>query len=152
MAGSNESKLYNLRVKIAETRGRLVRKFELANDVVPGTVFSIGGSINTPRGEAYVYVHEWGALASQEQAYLPPHLSVWDGAGVLMQRSPKAPYEYEIVRTYVSPYPRSMIEGTNIVRASMRDHGLNHQYPTEATKGPDPVEVWMAGIQILKVE
>ncbi len=147
---SEESKLYNLRVKIAEARGRVVRKFELSNEAVPGTVFSIGGSINTPRGERYVYVHEWGAYASQEQAYLPPHMNVWDGAGVLLQRAPKAPYEYEIIRTHVSPYPRSMIDGTNIVRASMANHGVNHQFPTEATKGPDPVLVWMAGIQILK--
>jgi hypothetical protein len=150
MPAITDSKYYNRRVMANERRSTRESRFEPFVDAIPGIVFSIGGSIYADRAANFVWVHEWGARASQAQAYLPPHLNVWDGAGVMMQISPKPPYEYEIVKVHSSPYPRSVVESSNYARAQFGIHGVNHQYPTEATKGPDPVLIWAAAIQIFK--
>ncbi len=150
MAKDIESKLHNRRVRMRDMRQKHLATIEPVQDTVPGTVFSIGGSIFPERGSRYVWVHEWGAQASQQQALLPYGLSVFDGAGVIMQRAPKAPYQYEIIRLNTSPYPGAVGEDSDIGRASVEPHGQNHQYPTEATKGPDPTLVWNAGLQMLK--
>ncbi len=150
MANDIESKLYNRRIRMREVQSKRLAVLEPVQELVPGTVFSIGGSIFADRGSRYVWVHEWGALASQQQAYLPYHIGVFDGAGVIMQRAPKAPYQYEIIRLNTSPYPGATSEGSDIERAAMKDHGENHQFPTENTKGPDPTLVWHAALQILK--
>lgn len=148
----DNSRYYNNRVKIADARNRRNRTIEPVHDYIHGVVFSIGGSIFADRSQNYVWVHEWGSYASQEQAYLPPHMNVWEGAGVIMMPSPKPPYELEIVRTHVNPYPRSIIDhsGTDLARASVGIHGINHQWPTEATKGPDAVGIWAPALQPLK--
>lgn len=148
----NESKYYNRRVRIQELRRRHARNFEPVYDEVHGVVFSIGGSIFADRAANFVWVHEFGALASQAQAYLPPGMNVWEGAGVRMLPSPRPPHLLEIVQVHVSPYPRAIIDhaDTDIGRAQYGPHGPNHQYPTEATIGPDPVLVWHSAIQILK--
>jgi hypothetical protein len=126
-------------------------RYAPSRDLVNGVVFSIGGSIYADRGSNYVWVHEFGAYASQQQAYLPPHLAVWEGAGVLMEEAPRKPHEYEIVRVYGSPYPRAVFENSvNFRRAQMSAHGANHQYPTEATIGPDPTLIWAPALQMLK--
>lgn len=148
----DQSKYYNRRVRLQDRRNRHSRQFEPVRDDVHGTVFSIGGDIFADRAGNYVWVHEWGINASQEQAYLPPHLNVFDGAGVRMWRSPKYPHELEITRVHFSPYPRAVADHatTDIRRGSIGVHGINHWYPTEATKGPDPVLVWHSAIQIFK--
>ncbi len=150
MAKDIESKLHNRRVRMRDMQKRHLATIEPVQDTVPGTVFSINGSIVPERGSRYVWVHEWGAQASQQQALLPYGMSVFDGAGVIMQRAPKAPYQYEIIRLNTSPYPGAVGEDSDIGRSSLEPHGENHQYPTEATKGPDPVLVWGAGLQVLK--
>lgn len=150
MSALEDSRYFNRRVKLNEARKRRDGRFEQFVDAIPGTVFSIGGSIFADRSSNYIWVHEWGARASQAQAYLPPHLNVWDGAGVMLQISPKPPYEYEIVKVHSSPYPRAVLPGTSFVRAQFGAHGPNHQFPNEATKGPDPTLIWAAAIQIFK--
>jgi len=150
MAKDVESKLYNRRRLLSEMQKRKLAELEPVVDTVPGVVFSIGGSIFADRGARYVWVHEWGALASQQQAYLPYGLSVFEGAGVIMQRSPRAPYQYEIIGLNTSPYPGTVAEDSDIGRAAIPNHGENHQYPTEATKGPDPVLIWHSAVQTFK--
>ncbi len=150
MAGNNESRLYNMRLRLFREQQKKLRYFEPHQDTVSGVVFSIGGSIFSERSETHVWVHEWGAFASQQQAYLPTNISVWEGAGVIMQRSPKAPYEYEIIGINASPYPRSATADTDMGRGSMTPHGINHQWPTEATKGSDVVGIWNPAIQMFK--
>ena len=147
-----DSKYFNRRVRLQDRRGRQLLTLEPVQDTINGTVFSIDGSIYADRAANYVWVHEWGALASQSQAYLPAWMNVFDGAGVIMMRNPKNPYELEIIKVYTSPYPRAVedIATTDIRRAQMPLHGINHWYPTEATVGPDPVLVWHSAIQIFK--
>ena len=148
----DDSKYYNSRVKISDLRQRRSRTIEPVHNYVHGVVFSIGGSIFADRAMNYVWVHEWGAYASQEQAYLPPHMNVWEGAGVIMMPSPKPPYELEIIRVHVNPYPRAIIDksGSDYRRGAVGLHAPNHQWPTEATKGPDPVGIWAPALQPLK--
>lgn len=151
MSYSEFSQFYNRRVRLQWMRREKQREFAPASDSIHGVVFSIGGSIYADRGNNFVWVHEFGAPASQNQAYLPPHLSVWDGAGVIIEEAPRKPYEFEIVRVYGSPYPRAILQdSTNYRRAQVGIHGPNHQYPTEATKGPDPTLIWTPAIQNLK--
>lgn len=145
-----ESRLYNLRIRAREQQQKGLATLEPVHDTVSGVVFTINGSIFTERGERYVWVHEWGAYASQQQAYLPPNMSVWEGAGVIMQRAPRPPYHYEIIRINTSPYPGAIINDTEVGRAQYGAHGPNHQYPSEATVGPDPVLVWHSALQLLK--
>lgn len=149
---TGDSRNYNLRVRLTDRRDRQSRTYEPVRDYIHGIVFSIGGSIFADRAGNYIHVHEWASNASQEQAYLPPHIGVWEGAGVWMMRAPKYPYELEIIRVHVSPYPRAIIDhsGTSIGRAQIANHGVNHWYPTEATVGPDPVLVWHSALQIFK--
>lgn len=151
MSYSEFSQFYNRRVRLQWMRREQQRRFAPASDSIHGVVFSIGGSIYADRGENFVWVHEFGAPASQNQAYLPPHLSVWEGAGVIIEEAPRKPYEFEIVRVYTAPYPRAaLLDSINFRRAQMGIHGPNHQYPTEATKGPDPTLVWAPALQMLK--
>jgi len=148
----DDSRYFNRRVRLQDRRNRQLLTLEPVQDYVHGVVFSIGGSIFADRAGNYVWVHEWGALASQAQAYLPPWMNVWDGAGVIMIRNPKNPYELEIIKAHISPYPRALEDHTvtDIRRAQSPPHGVNHWYPTEATVGPDPVLVWHSAIQIFK--
>lgn len=148
----DDSIYYNRRVRLQDMKSRQVRNLEPVQDYVHGIVFSISGSIFADRAGNFVWVHEWGDNASQAQAYLPAHLNVFEGAGVIMMRNPKNPYELEIIRVHVSPYPRAIEDHatTDIRRAQIGIHGVNHQYPTESTIGPDPVLVWHSALQIFK--
>ena len=145
-----ESRLYNLHLRAREQQQKRLDTLEPVHDTVSGVVFAINDSIFTERGERYVWVHEWGAYASQQQAYLPPGMSVWEGAGVIIQRAPRPPYHYEIIRISTSPYPGALIDDTEVGRAQYGDHGPNHQYPSESTVGPDPVLIWHSALQLLK--
>lgn len=151
MSYSQNSRFYNRRVRLEWMRKKARAEYAESSDLIHGIVFSISGSIYADRGSNFVWVHEWGINSSQKQAYLPPHISVWEGAGVLMQEAPRGPYEFEIVRVHGSPYPRAvMLDSVNYRRAQMGNHGPNHQYPTEATVGPDPTLIWAPALQMLK--
>ena len=147
----DESKYYNKLAARAQRRGRFMGQYEPVHDAIPGIVFSIGGSIYVPgRGESYVYVHEFGMRASMMHAFKPPNVIVWDGAGVMMSRSPKPPYQLEIIDTHVSPYPRVVVTQTQITRTAVSVHGKNHQWPTEATKGNDVFSIYPPALAMLK--
>lgn len=147
---NDESKYYNKIANLADRRIVRQARYEPVRDVIPGIVYTVNGSFYVAgRGETYVYVHEFGAYAPG-QAYKPPGIIVWDGAGVLMMRSPKPPYGLEIIGTHVSPYPRSVVSSTQIGRTDVSIHGENHQWPTDATKGIDPVKIWSPALQMLK--
>lgn len=149
----DESKYYNKLTVLAERRGRRLGQLEPVHDVIPGIVYSLNGSIYVSgKGQDYVHVHEFGMFASNAHAYKPPGIIVWEGAGVIMKRSPKSPYKFEIIRTHVSPYPRTVISATQITRTGVSIHGINHQWPTEATKGPDPFSIWPPALAMLKSE
>jgi hypothetical protein len=143
------SKIYNRAQRIRDQKGSSSQSFEPSRALIYGIVFSRGGSIYSPRGTDYVWVMLWG-VPVPIQAFKPPWIGVWEGAGVLIARSPAEPDEYEIIRTRTSPYPRTILQDTDYGRAGFGPHGANHQYPTEQTVGPDPVLIWTPAIQNLK--
>jgi len=148
------TKLYNSRRRAIRQQNRRLAAVEPNRDRIDGTVFAISGSIYVPGTTQYVWVHEWGIQSSTLQAYKPPYVQVWEGAGVTIMRNPKAPDEWEIIKVHTSPYPPQVSQASNTsqTRAVVDDHAANHQWPTEATKGRDAVSTFAPAIAMLKSE
>ena len=123
--------------------------FERWRDIIVGQVFSVGGSIDVPYKEDYVWIHEWGSDYSYAQA-LRGGTQVVEGMPVMVARDPKEPFHWRIL----GPYTGGLIPGVNynIHRYDSAPHGENHQWPTEATKGSDAAQIWQPAFAPLKTE
>ena len=124
--------------------------FDKNERVVTGVVFSVGGSIYVPNtGESRVWVRRFNVPESQAQAYRG-NILVLDGTPVMMKPHPKGPFIYQIVDINsgeIDPFTMNLI-----VRHTIGQHAANHQIPTEALIGPDPVYIYQAALKELRSE
>lgn len=145
--------LYNRRRRARVRQYERLANLEPNRDRIDGTVFALAGSIYVQNTTERVWVHEWGIQSSALQAYKPPYIQVWNGAGVTLMRNPKAPDQFEIIKVHVNPYPPQAVpSGSSNIRAVVDNHGTNHQWPTEAAKGRDAFNIYPPAIAMLKSE
>lgn len=126
------------------------RAFEKNRKVVPSIIVSINGStIYNDLGPNFTWVRIWGREESAIPAYNPTTISE-AGTPVLVARDPKGPHRW----TIISPNDSHLIATSpdQVSRFEIGPHGGNHQVPTEATAGPDPVYVSNPMLMMLKTE
>ena len=142
--------MYSDEREIASIRKSREASFESSRKVVPATIVSIAGS-TTPDalGPNFTWVRIWGREESATPAYNPTTLAV-AGTPVLVARSPKGPYRW----TILSPDASFLIVTSSdpVSPLEMGPHAQNHQIPTEATIGADPVYVSSPMMLMLKTE
>lgn len=132
---------------------QLARKRELderesSRVIVPGVILEIGGSSEYPYGKNLTWVKEfYGESQTQGPAFNKTGITL-PGTPVLIAKDPKAPYRREIIgvntQTLIETSPEA------ISNYEIGSHGQNHQIPTEATSGIDPVLIFQPALQMLK--
>ena len=143
-----EDSLYGKRRNARAAQGRWFRNFERWNALTVGIVFSVDGSIFAPHSNNQrVFVHEFASQNSQGQAIVGS-ASVQEGTPVKMMRYPKDPMLWQIVGIYLGGLNPSVEHP--IGPSGVEAHGTNHQMPTEASAGIDPVLIWPPALQMLK--
>ena len=142
--------MYSDEREIASIRKSREASFESSRKVVPATIVSINSETTySALGPNFTWVRIWGREESATPAYNPTTLAA-AGTPVLVARSPKGPYRWTIISpdasflTVTSSDPVSPFE--------MGPHAQNHQIPTEATAGSDPVYVSNPMMVMLKSE
>lgn len=142
--------MYSDEREISRIRQNRETAFERNRKVVPGTIVSIGGSTTYDAlGPNFTWVRIWGREESATPAYNTTTISE-AGTPVLVARDPKGPYRW----TIISPDDSYLIvtSSDQISKFEIGLHGPNHQIPTEATAGPDPVYVSNPMMMMLKTE
>lgn len=142
--------LYNLRQKLQRQTVKRDGKFEPDRNVSWGTVFSIGGDIFVPNtNESRVWVYIMGVQELPTQAFRGD-LLVQDGTPVKLTRYLKNPYLWQIVDIHTGTL--DPFELNDVVLHTIGAHAPNHQIPTEALIGPDPVYIYQPAMKELRIE
>ena len=129
-------------------RARLKRSdsFEPNREITLGKVVAVNGSIY-PAAPGLIWVNLWGDEGSPTQVFAAG-FAVLAGDWVKISKNPKDPFRWSIIELWVGD-----IEPEYLGRVTRHDvgiHGLNHQMPTEATLGVDPVRIYQPALQLLK--
>ena len=132
-------------VKILQARKK--KELEPMRYPTPAEVFEVGGSINVPNKEGYVWIHEWGRLESQAQAFTGG-VSVQAGDWVMVIEDPKRPYHWRIIDYHIGNLDPGSYN--QVVNHLTGPHATNHQMPTELTAGTDAVLIFQPAMQMLK--
>jgi len=136
--------------EIHKLRANRETAFEQNRIIVPGVIVSIGGSTTFDAlGPNFTWTRIWGAEESAVPAYNTTTLTA-AGTPVLVARNPKGPYRW----TIISPNDSYLVvtSSNQISQYAVGIHGPNHQIPTEATIGSDPVYVTNPMLLMLKTE
>jgi len=139
--------LYDKSQDIKRRRQAHDRGFEIWRDVAYGEVFAIGGNVDISFKPGYVWVHEWGMEYSPAQAF-KGGITVKEGDWVKMARNPKDPHLWQIIDYWAGGLDTA--DYAQVIRHLVGEHGLNHQYPSEADPGADKVLVYQPALQPLK--
>jgi hypothetical protein len=110
-------------------------------------VNALNGSIEVPNKPGYVWVSTWGIAGGRYQAF-NKGFSLTDGTPVMVAVSPQRPFSWEIIDLYTA----GLLPGEGGLPSSYRVgiHAKNHQIPSEANPGKDPVTIYQPALDLLK--
>lgn len=133
---------------------RSARKNQLAlledvRKIYPAIIDSESGSTTyTALGENFT----WVSLFRRRDV---PPIPAWNptsltekGTPVFVARNPKGPYRWEIIG--IDSSYESDTSSSPTSQFNLPNHAPNHQIPTEATIGPDPVYTFQAALMMFK--
>lgn len=126
-------------------REKREKKFEPVHPVPWGTIKNVNGSTTPTDRPGLVWVDMYnrsqGVIAVRNNTTIKTA-----GTPVQLGPDPKPPF-LQVIGTYNDAgTPQDDIKRYGVV-----EHGANHQIPTEATPGPDPIKIYQPAIQPLKV-
>jgi len=122
------------------------KSFEPNHSVFWGVIVSISGSIFPPNEPNKVWIQEFANPTSILIVKYDNILPV-EGIPVLIGPDPEPPY-IKIIDVYTAT--TSPVDDVPISRYTVGLHALNHQWPTDITKGLDALAIFQAAIHILK--
>lgn len=115
-------------------------------NVVNAVIVEVDGSTSPPGRSNYRYVSEFGTN-NTPAVVLDKVTTGIVGTPVLVAKSPKPPFERQIIdvsSSFIAP-------GDNTITPfEVPLHAPNHQMPTEATAGVDPVHIYQPALYMLK--
>lgn len=120
--------------------------FEPWRDITVAKVVAVEGSI-TASQPGYLWINLWGDEGSPTTAF-NPGFSLAAGDWVKVGKAPKSPFRWSILEYWVGDIEPEYTG--RVARHEIGIHGLNHQYPSEATIGVDPVKIYQPALQPLK--
>lgn len=109
------------------------------------TIQSVHGSVHPSNRPDYVWIAE-NAQPESRHVVFNNRVTPVAGLQVWVQQSPNPPHQLEIAGVYVS----AADPGSTIGPLSLPNHAKNHQYPSEAAPGNDPVLIYQPALQPFK--
>lgn len=123
------------------------RAFHPKRNIQRAKVISVGGSVEVEFKPDYVWILHEGSDHGPTQAR-KGGVQVADGMPVHVAKDPRNPDEWQIIDIYYGGLsPGTVVQ---VVRYQVGTHAPNHQYPSEANIGSDPVLVYHPALQPLK--
>lgn len=110
-------------------------------------VAALNGSINVPNRPGYVWVSTLGLAGSRYQAF-NKGFTLLDGTPVMIAVAPQRPFAWEIIDLYTGD--QTPQEGAAPSSFRLPLHAVNHQWPTEANPGKDPLTIYQPARDDLK--
>lgn len=122
-------------------------RFEPSKNEIPATIVAVDGDVTPPNEPELTWVLEYGRPNSPTKVLNDTTLRE-EGLPVLIGPDPRPPF-----RKIIGPYTGSVPvgQGGDVILFNIPPHAQNHQMPTEATIGNDPVKIYQPAIQPMKL-
>jgi len=130
------------------SKQRYFRQFEVKRDIARARVIEVDGSVESEFKPGYAHVLIYGVQEGGHTTAKMGHSQVVADMPVLVARDPVNPYEWQILGAFLDEVVPSA--SITITRYRVENHAENHQWPSEADIGPDPVKVFQPALQPLK--
>jgi hypothetical protein len=121
--------------------------FAAYRNITVGKVNALNGSIDVPGRPGFVWVSTLGLSGSRYAAF-NKGFSLLDQTPVMLSVSPQRPFRWEIIDLYTGDATPQT--GGNPGTFKLPLHATNHQIPSEAAPGKDPVTVFQPAVDMLK--
>jgi hypothetical protein len=130
------------------SKQKYFRQFEVKRDIARARVIEVDGDVESEFKPGYAHVLIYGVQEGGHTTARIGGAQIVADMPVLVARDPANPFEWQILGAFLDEVmPDASVV---ITRYKVENHALNHQWPTEANVGPDPVKVFQPAMQQLK--